>query len=533
MTIYDLSEIRHVTGLDDSELATVNALIKTWWRKRARNILRNRYYDGHNKLKDLGISIPPSLRNIETYVSWPAKAVDYLADRTILEGFTFNGVDSNKTLDAVVEANDFLTSYSSAVSDALVSSFALISVTKGMAGEPDVLVSVHSARDSSAIWNYRLNRVECALVVADVRRDANGAVKGPSLINVFTPHEVITLGWRANGRWVLEARQKHSQGRPLVEAIRYAPKIGRPLGRSRISRAVMSITDSAVREALRSEVSAEFFTAPQKWIMGAEDDIFSEKTKWETYIGNYLALSVGESGEKPEVGQFPQASMQPHTEYERQLAARFSGTTGIPISSLGVVHDNPSSAEAIYAAKEDIVVAAQNFNRDNAAALRRVAKLMIAVAEDASVNDLKKDLSSIEPRFMNPSLPSLASRTDAVVKQVEAVPEFANSRVFWEMLGYDDAQIARIQSDIARSKASDAVRNLMAPAQESQAENAPPPVADISGKSLNGAQTQSLIAIMSQFSGGKLSEGQAVNLIATSIGISKQDARDLLNGRVD
>lgn len=55
----------------------------------------------------------------------------------------------------------------------------------------------------------------------------------------------------------------------------------------------------------------------------------------------------------------------------------------------------------------------------------------------------------------------------------------------------------------------------------------------VTGKQLNGAQTQSLIAIMSQFSGGSITEGQAVNLIATSIGISKQDARDLLNGKVD
>lgn len=50
------------------------------------------------------------------------------------------------------------------------------------------------------------------------------------------------------------------------------------------------------------------------------------------------------------------------------------------------------------------------------------------------------------------------------------------------------------------------------------------------GKALNGAQTQSLIAIMSQYSAGELTEGQAVNLISTAIGISKEDARAILNG---
>lgn len=50
------------------------------------------------------------------------------------------------------------------------------------------------------------------------------------------------------------------------------------------------------------------------------------------------------------------------------------------------------------------------------------------------------------------------------------------------------------------------------------------------GKSLNGAQTQSLLAIMAQYSAGSLSEGQAINLIATAIGITKEEARAILNG---
>lgn len=56
--------------------------------------------------------------------------------------------------------------------------------------------------------------------------------------------------------------------------------------------------------------------------------------------------------------------------------------------------------------------------------------------------------------------------------------------------------------------------------------------AEIQGKSLNGAQMQSLLAIMSQFGTGELTEGQAVNLICTAIGISKEEARNILNGEL-
>lgn len=56
--------------------------------------------------------------------------------------------------------------------------------------------------------------------------------------------------------------------------------------------------------------------------------------------------------------------------------------------------------------------------------------------------------------------------------------------------------------------------------------------AEIQGKSLNGAQTRSLIAIMSQYTVGELTEGQAINLIATAIGISKEEAKEILNGEL-
>lgn len=52
-------------------------------------------------------------------------------------------------------------------------------------------------------------------------------------------------------------------------------------------------------------------------------------------------------------------------------------------------------------------------------------------------------------------------------------------------------------------------------------------------KGLNGAQTQSLITIISQQSAGMITEGQAINLIATAIGVSKDEAKKILAGQID
>lgn len=50
------------------------------------------------------------------------------------------------------------------------------------------------------------------------------------------------------------------------------------------------------------------------------------------------------------------------------------------------------------------------------------------------------------------------------------------------------------------------------------------------GTMLNGAQTQSLLVIMSQLSEGTLNENQAVNIISTAIGVSKDKAREIIRG---
>lgn len=53
---------------------------------------------------------------------------------------------------------------------------------------------------------------------------------------------------------------------------------------------------------------------------------------------------------------------------------------------------------------------------------------------------------------------------------------------------------------------------------------------DAAGKTLNGAQTQSLISVIAQYQSGAISLGQAVNIISVAIGVSKDEARRIIEG---
>lgn len=465
-----------VLGLPSKYAVLFSDTFDVWNAHLARNRIRERYYDGKNALKDLGIAIPPSLTNIETVVGWPQKAVDALSVRS-----RFDGYSGSDDLNDLIDQNNFFSSYKQAVQSELIQSPAFVTVTRGGAGDPPVVLSALSSANAAALWDYRLKRIRCGLVVSDV--DDYGR---PDAYLLYADDAIVAISRHDQSMWLCDEIMPQPMGRPQIEPLVYRPSLDRPFGRSRISRAVMSITDSAVRTALRSEIASEFFTSPQKYLLGADPDLFSggtetdeaedgtkterpAMTKWEAYIGNILALTKDSDGAVPTVGQFPAASMQPHTDYMRSLAARFSGETSIPISSLGVTSDNPSSAEAIYAAKEDLIIEAEDLNELNGRALRNVGMMALAILGNKPMSQLTDDERSVQTRFMNPARPSLVAQSDAMTKQASVYPDIVKTRVYWQELGYTHEQVSDIMESVQASSATSAVQQMMQAAQAGKA----------------------------------------------------------------
>lgn len=499
-----------VEGLTEYEQDAFKRLFKVWHTKLTRNQLRMRYYRKKNSLKDLGISIPPQLKTLETVLGWPAKSVDMLAARSIFDGFVYEE-EVSQGIEDILRENKFRLMYKQATTSELVHSCAFITVSKGRPGEPKVLISFYSAENGAAIWDSRLKRIECGFTVVEVDED-NGQ---PTWINLYTDEAVVECR-RENGHWVSN-KLRHAQGRPLMEAMAYCPDLDRPMGKSRISRAVMSTTDSAVRTALRSEVSAEFFTSPQKYMLGVDDAIFADKTKWETYIGNILAITRDEDGNIPTVGQFSQGSMQPHTDYMRSLAAQFAGETNLPISSLGIIHDNPASAEAMRVAETYLIMEAESLNETNGDALRNIGLLVHAISQNTTIDRLPDAEKSIEPRFRNPSMPSVVSQSDAIIKQASAIPWLAETEVALEELGYNKEQRTRLLSDKRKIQARAALEQARQMAAEKVAN-------DQEGTKRTMYMMQSII---SNYRRGTINHKNAVLLFA-QIGIEEEEAEQIL-----
>jgi hypothetical protein len=457
-----------VADATDAEVSAVRDLWKVWREKQPRNLLRSVYYDGKAPIRDLGIAIPPSMRNFSAVLGWPEKAVRQLAARNIFDGFVAPGQDDNPfDLGGVLEANRFDLELPQAIVSAYKHSCSFISTTLGdtTAGDPEVVIMARSAEWSAAIWDRTRRRVSSALAITDATDTGD-----PTDLILYLPDWVVTAE-RRSGKWRVVDRQPNPLGVVLIEPLTYDPQLDRPFGRSRITRAVMDITDRAARTVLRTEISAEFYASPQRYVLGADEEAWADTNKWKAVMGRFLTLTKDEDGDTPQVGQFAQATMQPHFEMLRLLATQFAGETGVPVASLGVISDNPSSAEAIYAAKEDLIVEAQAANRVLGASLARVAQRAVMLRD--GLTEPTVELRRLQTRWADPAFTSPVSAGDALVKLNAVFPWLGESEVALEMAGFTAPQITRLLSDKRRAGSGD-VLAAIAGAQQGAAPTVPP-----------------------------------------------------------
>lgn len=505
-------------GLQDEDRGVIQSLYKLYEEKLTRNLLRDRYYEMKQKPKDLGISVPPNLRNLEQVIGWSAKAVDSLANRSVFEGFASSDDEQLEELQKIVRRTNLKTKYRKAVKSELKHSCSFLTVTSSVDGHAQI--NAYPATAASALWSDRLARVVAGMVVVD--RDNTREGKGrPIWVDMFTETANIELRL-ISGKWVAEYKP-HEIGRCMMEALTYNSTLERPMGTSRISRAVMNLSDSAMRASVRSEISAEFFTSPQKYLLGAdEEDALGGMSKWDAYIGNIFAVSRDSEGDVPQFGQLSQGSMQPHIDYMRALAARFSGETNVPINELGVIHDNPSSAEAIYASKEPLVIDAQNLNDDNGEHLINVAYLALAVEHGKTFEATVDEVPTIDYKFKNPARPSVVSQSDAMVKANSIIPWLAESDVALEELGFSDEQIQRLKSDKAKAEAKALIAQSLQ--NETTAQN---------GATKEDSQSMyKIMSILKSVKAGTISENNAIKLFA-QIGINEDEARAMIDDAED
>lgn len=460
----NFGSITNARGLGAEEKELLELLLAVYNKNYDRNIERTKYYEGKVSVadKNLGIAVPSTLSNLQVSCCWPQKTVEALQSRSVFDGFVSNNQDIEQKLAQISERNGLRAKYSRAVISELIHGCAFATVTASENGNASI--RFRTAEMAAAIWDGENERIKAGFVIIDTRKHNSDSTYVPCLVHMHTEDAVIILSRDKNKNTWNAEKKKHAMGRPMMEPLVYRPSEGKPFGKSRITRPVMALTDSYMREMLRMEVGAELFTSPQKAILGADEDAF-EMDKYAAYITNMLVIGKDEDGDVPTLTQLNPASMQPHIDVMRNLATQFAGATCVPVSELGVISDNPSSAEAIYAAKEALVIEAESsLNASNAQSLKNIALMALAIEENTPLSSLGnifgEDYLDFTVKFMNPAMPSVVSQADAMTKIASVAPWIAESEVFLEEVGFDEGQRKRLASDKVKNESRAAINAI-------------------------------------------------------------------------
>lgn len=402
-----------------AELYGIEYLRRKLELKRQRVLIRYKYYEMKNGITYMKSLIPPDFMWMAGTLGWCGKAVDALADRLLFREFR----DDNFDLTSIFQMNNADVLFDSAVLSALISSCCFIYISVDDAGYPRLQV-LDGERATGEIDPITGMLKEGYAVIS---RDKYGNTETEAY---FTAEQ--TEFYQGGNKIRTE---QNPAPYPLLVPIIHRPDAMRPFGHSRISRSCMSLMQGALRTLLRSEVSAEFYSFPQKYVTGLSQDA-EETDKWKATISTFLRFDKDEDGDSPKLGQFTQQSMSPYTEQLRTFAALFAGETGLTLDDLGFVTDNPSSAEAIKASHENLRLAARKAQRTFGSGFLNAGYLAACIRDDFPYK--REQLYLTKPIWdpvFEPDAAMLSSIGDGVGKINQAVPGYIGTNSLRDMTG--------------------------------------------------------------------------------------------------
>lgn len=445
----------NVAGLPADEQEKLQSLLDVFMTYQGKNAVKDKYYEGNISLSEvnLGIALPEGMKGLEIGCSWGAKTVDVLASRSMFDGYVGSNGDDVTELDRIVEENRLIAQYMKACRDELKfgCTFATLSADDAIGCK----IRFHSPQTAAAVWDGEKGRIAYGFAIIDTAPTNEANVWIPSLMNYYTDDAVWVMRRSDNDVWYAE-EHPHRMGRPLMEALIWNATSNKPFGRSRLKEPIRRLIQGYVRTIANATIGLEFSTSPQKYLLGLSDEMYDEviNQKFKQYVGSIIASTTNpETGEKPTFGQLMQGTISPHVEMIRVLATQFSAATGLTVTDTGVVSEaNPTSADAVLAQSQTLVSMAEQLNTGNGDSLKVIALMALAIANNTTIEALTEEQRDVIAHFKNPALPSIAATADAAIKIASVRPNFAQTDVFAEMIGFDKADIRRIKAQEQRAR---------------------------------------------------------------------------------
>lgn len=398
--------------------------------------LMSRYFDGEQRIQQLGMAVPPSFRRFLLIVNWPGMYVESIESRQDVRALILPGQETaDPRLVQIWDANNLDADLSLFLQDRYVYGRSFFSVGANEEDSASPLIHVESPREMSAFVDVRKRRMTSAAKIYGT--DATG--QGPTNATLYLPDQTVWVSLDpTSGKWVEVDRDLHRLGRVPVTMSLCRRRSGSWVGRSLMER-VNGITDAAARALTNLQFAGEAHGVPTRYALGVQAGDFVDSEgkplpAWEAYFNAVWA----NKDSNVKVGQFAASDLK-NFETQLNLYGRLAGSvTLLPHRYFGLTTTNPPSADAIRAEEAQMVKFVERQNAQVGSVIGWTAALALRFATGEWV-----DGSRVGVEWHDPSTPTVAQREDALMKRRSV--GVLSRQGYWDELGWSEQRKAKEQ----------------------------------------------------------------------------------------
>ena len=392
-----------------------------------------RYYRGTQRIEQLGLAIPPSMRRFLVAVNWPRVVVDTIVGRQQVQSLVIPGEETDDAkMRAIWDASNLSAHLNMFNRDRCIFGRSFMSVGANERNPQLPLVRVESPREMAVKVDVRQ---EVALAAArfygvDSRTDV-----GPTHATLYLPDETVWCAMGSRG-WVELDRNRHELGAvPVVMHLNRRLSAGW-VGESQMTD-ILPLTDSAARTMTNLQFAIEAHGIPRVFMTGVSQGDFLDAAgrpipKWEAYFNAIHTLTK----EGAKVGQLEAADVSNFEKALDMYGKQAATISGFPARYFGLQTTNPPAEGAIRADEAQLIRSVETQNEEVGATLGWVGALALRFATGQWVEG-----NRVRVEWYDPATPTVAQRMDAIVKAKQS--GILSREGAWDALGMSEARKAR------------------------------------------------------------------------------------------
>lgn len=418
-------------ALTPSEVALIDRMRRDLDVTAYQDELMDRYYRGRQRVEQLGMAIPPSMRKFLVITNWCRTLVDTINDRQQVRSLILPGEETaDPRLRTIWDASNLTAHLSMFNMDRMKYGRAFMSVGSNEDNPEAPLVRVESPREMTALVDVRR---ESMIAAARFYGTDPVTQTGPTNVTLYLPDQTVWVERGGDGRWYEVDRDQHNLGAVPVVMHLNRRASGSWAGESQMVD-LIPLVDSAARSLTNLQFAQEAHGVPSLWATGVSQGDFIDSEgnpipQFEAYFDAIKMLTDPDA----RWGQFSAADLKNFETALTIYGTQAGIVSGFPARYFGITSANPPTEGAIRADEAQLIRSVEAQNEQVGMTLGWVGALALrfATGEWVTGNRVRVD-------WFDPATPTVSQREDALAKRRAA--GVLSREGYWDELGWSEAR---------------------------------------------------------------------------------------------